>query len=160
MRRSLKIHLTLLRTPAQHEVETRHRVELDITRQNPSHISGSGKVAQKADEIRQFGVMRVVEPGHHGDSVIRVEQVGRRRVVENNAVHQWPTEHGEVLDVIAAVAVATFAEQAMRHRFVDIDLVQHRIRVLPGTCQHTRRDHQWKWETRTLLTLAVYTTTS
>jgi len=58
------------------------------------------------------------------------------------------------------MTLATFAEQAMRHRFVDIDLVQHRIRVLPGTCQHTGRDHQRKWETRTLLTLAVYTTTS
>lgn len=36
------------------------------------------------------------------------------------------------------MTVAAFAEQAMRHRFVDIDLVQHGICVLHGTCQHAK----------------------
>jgi len=105
--------------------------------------------------------MRVVEPGHHGDSVTWVEQVRRRRVVKNDAILQRPAEHGEVLDVIAAMTVAAFAEQAMRHRFVDIDLIQHRVRVLHGTFSVTQgRITSGSGKTRTLLTLAVYTTTS
>ena len=61
--------------PSSYTRSTRIRAKLQITRQNASYISRGGKVAQEADKVRQLGVVRVIEPGHHGNGVTWVEQV-------------------------------------------------------------------------------------
>ena len=47
--------------------------------------------------------MRVVEPRGDRDGVVRVEDVGRRRVVQDNRVGNWTTQLRQVLQTIVYV---------------------------------------------------------
>ena len=44
--------------------------------------------------------MRVVEPRRDWDGVVRVENVGRRRVVQDNRVRNWTAQLRQVLQTI------------------------------------------------------------
>lgn len=62
--------------------------------------------------------------------MLRVEDVGRGRVVDNDGVLEVAADLRQVLDVVALVVVATLAEEAMVHHLVDIQLVEERIAIL------------------------------
>jgi hypothetical protein len=48
--------------------------------------------------------MRVVEPRGDWDGVVRVEDVGRRRVVEDNRVGNWTAQLRQILQTIICVS--------------------------------------------------------
>lgn len=47
--------------------------------------------------------MRVVEPGGDWDGVVRVEDVGRRRVVQDNRVSDWTAQLRQILQTTICV---------------------------------------------------------
>ena len=47
--------------------------------------------------------MRVIEPRGDWDGVIRVEDVGRRRVVQDYCVGDWTTQLRQILQTISSV---------------------------------------------------------
>lgn len=54
--------------------------------------------------------MRVGKPAANGYSMLRVENVGCRRVVDNNRVLQVSSNLGQIFDVVATMVVATLTE--------------------------------------------------
>ncbi len=52
--------------------------------QDLGDVAHARKVLEKGDKVEQLVVVRVVEPRHNGDGVVRVEQVRRRAVVHDN----------------------------------------------------------------------------
>lgn len=81
-------------------------------------------------QVGQFRVVRVVEPARDGDGVVGVEDVRGWAVVDDDGLPDRPPELGEVLYVVALVVVARLAEEAVLDDFVDVELVEHRVRVL------------------------------
>lgn len=53
-----------------------------------------------------------------------MEDVRRRRVVNDNGLAQVTANLGEILDIVALMVVTTFSEKAMVHNIVDIKLVK------------------------------------
>lgn len=68
--------------------------------------------------------MRIAEPTANRNSVLRVEDVACRRVVDDDRILEISAYLAQVLDVVALVIVAAFAEQPMMHNVVYIQLVQ------------------------------------
>lgn len=54
--------------------------------------------------------MRIGKPAAYGDGMLWVEYVGCRGVVDDDSVFKVSANLGEVLDIVAAVVVATFPE--------------------------------------------------
>jgi len=102
---------------------------------------------------------RVVEPGRDGNGVVDVENIGSRRVVDDDALRHWPAELGEILrsdegsgsvsnfhlqaaekeerierrthlHIVALVVVAALAEQTVLNDSVDVELVEDGVGVL------------------------------
>lgn len=71
---------------------------------------GAGKILEYRDQVQQLVVVCVREPAADGDGVLRVEDVRGRRVVDDDGILQIPSDLGEILDVVALVVVAAFAE--------------------------------------------------
>jgi hypothetical protein len=71
------------------------------------------------------------EPTADWDGVLWVENIRRRRVIDNDSILQVASKLREILDVVAVVVEATLAEQAVVDNIVDIELIQKRITVLP-----------------------------
>ncbi len=54
--------------------------------------------------------MRIAEPTANGNGVLRVEDVARRRVIDDNRVLEISAHLAQVFDVVPLMIVATFAE--------------------------------------------------
>ena len=74
--------------------------------------------------------MCVGEPAADGNGVLRVEDVGGRGVVDDDGVFELAADLGEIFDIVALVVVAAFAEEAVVHDVVDIQLVEERVTIL------------------------------
>jgi hypothetical protein len=75
--------------------------------------------------------MGIVEPAAHRDRVIRVEDIARRAVIQDQDVRDGPAELREVLNVgRATVEVAGLAEEAVVHDVVDVEFVEDGVCVL------------------------------
>lgn len=103
--------------------------------------------------------MRVGEPTANGYGVLRVEYVGRRRVVDDDGVLEVTPDLGEILDVVAAVVVAALSEQSVVDDTMDVELVEKGVSVLYGFVSKVPQ-RPCQVEDRTLDTEAVKTTTS
>ena len=73
------------------------------------HVAAS-KVLEDGDEVEELVVMRVGEPTADGDGVLGVENVRCGRVVDDDGVLEVAADLGEILDVVALVVIAAFAE--------------------------------------------------
>ena len=62
--------------------------------------------------------------------MLGVEDVGCRRVVDDDGVLQLTPNLGEVLDVVSLVIVAALSEKPVVHDVVDIKLIKERIAIL------------------------------
>ncbi len=62
-----------------------------------AHIVDLCQIFQERNEIEQFSVIHVVEPAVDGHRVVRMEHVGRGRVIDDDDVGQFPAELREVL---------------------------------------------------------------
>ena len=59
---------------------------LDIWIEDPAHVLRVREVFEERTEVREFCVVRVVEPRRHWYRIVRVEYVRGRRVVEDDGV--------------------------------------------------------------------------
>lgn len=73
---------------------------LQLAVENASHIVHGSEVGQERTEIRQFGVVRVVEPGRDGNGIVRMEDVRSRRVVYDDAGMNFSSELRQVLEYV------------------------------------------------------------
>ena len=74
--------------------------------------------------------MSVGKPTADGHSMLGVEDVRRRRVVNDDGVLEISSDLREILDVVALVVVTALAEEPMMDDFVNIKLIQQRVAVL------------------------------
>ena len=74
--------------------------------------------------------MGIGEPTADGHGVLRVEDVGCGRVVDDDGVFEIAADLGQVLDVVSLVIVAAFTEKPMVNNIVDVKLIEKRIAVL------------------------------
>lgn len=54
--------------------------------------------------------MRIAEPTANWDSVLRMEDVARRRVVDDDRLFEISAYLAQIFDVVALMIVAAFAE--------------------------------------------------
>lgn len=74
--------------------------------------------------------MGIGEPTADGHGVLGVEDIGCGRVVDDDGVLEIAANLGQVLDVVALVVVAAFAEKPVVDDIVDVELIEERIAVL------------------------------
>ncbi len=67
---------------------------------------GGGEVFQHGDQIQKLVVVGVGEPRRDRDSVLRVEDVGCRGVVNNDCLAERSADLAEIFDVVSLVVVA------------------------------------------------------
>lgn len=68
------------------------------------------------DEIQQLGVGHVVKPRGHGHGVVGVEDVGGRRVVEDEEPVEVSAQSPQVLDIVPPVEDARLPKEAAAER--------------------------------------------
>jgi len=91
---------------------------------------GAGQVFQHGNQIEKFVVVGIAEPAADGHGVLRMEDVARGRVVDDDCFPQIAAHHAQILDVVALVVVAAFAEEPVMYYVVYVELVEQRITVL------------------------------
>lgn len=74
--------------------------------------------------------MSIREPTADWDGVLWVENVRRRRVIDNDRILQVASKLGKILDVVSVVVEATLAEQTMMDDIVNVELIQKGVTVL------------------------------
>ena len=90
----------------------------------------ASQVFQDGNQIQQLIVVSIGEPAADRDSVLGVEDVGRRRVVDDYRVLQIAADLGQILDVVTLVVVAALPKEPVVHHFVNIQLIQKGVAVL------------------------------
>lgn len=85
---------------------------------------------QYRDQVQKLVVVSVAEPAANRHGMLRVEDVARRRIVDDDGLLEIAADLTEVLDIVALVIVAALAEQSMMHNVVYIQLIEERITVL------------------------------
>lgn len=100
--------------------------------------------------------MSIGKPTADRHGVLRVEDIRRWRIVDDDGFSQIAANLRQVLDVVALVVVATFAEQAVMHDIMDVKLVEERVTILEGISVKIRLEEMLP----TFETEAVKTTTS
>ena len=96
------------------------QLESDIQDEADVLHDRAGQVLEDGDEVEELVVVRVGEPTADGDGVLRVENVRGRGVVDDDCVLEVAADLGEVLDVVALVVVAAFAEEPVVDDLVDV----------------------------------------
>src|SRR3989338_3814146 len=94
------------------------------------HGGRGGKLLQERNQVEQLQVVRVVEPRVDGDGAARLEQIGGRRIVDDDRLGQVPAKPAHILDETALVLHAALAEKPCIYDLVNIKEVQHWVRVL------------------------------
>jgi hypothetical protein len=111
---------------------------------------GTGKVLKHWYQIQKFVVVSIRKPAADRDRVLRVENVRRGRVVNDDGVLEIATDLGKVLhavsvtsdrqlvltaylDVVALMIVTALSEKAVVHNTVNVEYIKQRITVL-GFC--------------------------
>lgn len=74
--------------------------------------------------------MSIRKPTADGHSMLWVENIRSRRVVNNDGVFQVTPDLGKILDVIAAMIVTALPEKTVVYNTVDVELIQQWIAVL------------------------------
>lgn len=82
------------------------------------------EVFEHGDQVEKLIVVCVAEPAADRDGVLRVEDVARRRVVDDDGLPQVTPDLAEIFDVIALMVVATLPEKAMMDHVVDVELIE------------------------------------
>lgn len=134
--------------------------ESDIEDQADVLHVGACQVFENWDEVKQLVVVGVREPTADGYGVLRVEDVGRRRIVDDDRVFQVSSHLGEILDVVSLVVVAALAEKPVVNDLVDVELVQKGVAVLKDGVSQPNTTILVEQCDLTLETDAVKTTTS
>jgi hypothetical protein len=107
--------------------------------ENEAHVPDlvRRQVFQDRYEIQELIVVRVREPAAYRQCMLRVEDVGRWRIVDDDGVLEISSYLGKVLDVVALVVIAGLTEKTMVNHLVDVKLVQEGIAILQDQCQNS-----------------------
>ena len=70
----------------------------------------SSQVFKDRYQIRELVVVSVAEPAADRHRVLRVEDVARWRIVDDDGLWKVSAEHAEVFDVVAHMVVTAFSE--------------------------------------------------
>jgi hypothetical protein len=99
-------------------------LESDVEDQADVGDIGSSEIFENGNKVQQLIVVSIREPTADGDSMLRVENVRRRRVVDDDGILEVSSDLRKVLDVVSLVVVATLSEEPVVHNFMDIQLVE------------------------------------
>jgi hypothetical protein len=88
------------------------------------------QVLENRDEVEELVVVGIREPTADWHGMLGVENVGCRRVVDNDCLLEVATNLRKVLHIVSLVIVTTLAEQSMVDDLVDIQLIQKRVSIL------------------------------
>lgn len=81
--------------------------------------------------------MCVGKPATYGNGVLRVEDVGCGRVVDDDRVLQISSNLGQIFNVVTTMVMAALAEQPVVDNAMDVQLVEQGIAILLETCQRS-----------------------
>ena len=84
--------------------------ESDVKDQADIGNVGAGEVFENGYKVQQLVVVRVRKPAADRNSVLGVEYVGGRRVVDDDGVFQISSNLRKVLDIVSLVVVAALSE--------------------------------------------------
>lgn len=68
------------------------------------------KFFKHRQKVEQLGVFQVVKPRHHGNSIVRVEDVGGRGVIQDEGFVEVSAQAAQVFDIAALVEYTRFPE--------------------------------------------------
>ena len=123
----------------------------------------ASEVLEHRYQVEEFVVVRVREPAADGDGVLRMEDVRRGRVVNDDGVLEVAAYLREILKqvlasdaamisasfsdlyVVALVVVAAFAEESVVDNAVNVELVEKRITVLQSLARLFGTSRQWTY---------------
>ena len=90
--------------------------------QNQTNIRDlrASQVFQHRYQVEKFIVVRVAEPAANRYSMLWVEDVACRRIINDDGFSQIASNLAEILDVVALVIVTAFSEQAVMHNMVNV----------------------------------------
>lgn len=80
--------------------------------------------------MKQLGVLRIVKPRQYWNSVLRVEDVGGRRVVQDQGFVELTAEATQVFHITALIEDARFTEETSPKHTALIQQVRHRVCIL------------------------------
>jgi hypothetical protein len=100
----------------------------------------SCQILKDGYEVQQFVIVRVGKPTADGHSMLGVEDVGSRRVIDDDCVLKISSDLREIFDIISLVVVAALSEEPVVDHLVNIQLIQQRVAVLKANVsRRTRR---------------------
>lgn len=62
--------------------------------------------------------------------MLRVENIGGGRVVDDNSVFQVSSDFGKIFDIVATMIVTTLTEKTVVYNAMNVELIQQRIAIL------------------------------
>ena len=74
--------------------------------------------------------MRIREPAADGNGVLRMKDIGRRRVVDDDRLLQVAADLREILDIVALMIIAALSEEPVVDHIVDVQLIEERVAIL------------------------------
>ena len=82
--------------------------------QHQTHVSDGSvcQILEYRDQVGKLVVVCIGEPRADGHSVLRVEDVARWRVVDDDRLFEGSSDLGQVFHAVALVIVARFAEES------------------------------------------------
>lgn len=99
-------------------------LECDVEDQTDVLNCRARKILEHRNQVKQFIIVSIREPTADRYSMLGVEDVGGRRVIDDDGVLQVPSDLRKVFDIIALVVVTTFAEQPVVDDIVNIQLIK------------------------------------
>lgn len=90
----------------RYSTRPRWPIRLERAIEDAADIVHGPEIGQERNKVRELGVVRVVEPSRDGYGVVRVEDVGCGRVVDNDARLHRPTKLREILPRVSLLTLA------------------------------------------------------
>lgn len=91
------------------------------------------KTFAKSSDPLQLCVTGIVIPTDGGHCIFRLEQVGYRRVVNNDYIFHGSAQSGQVFDIRVIEEGAVLAEEQIGAHFARIQILHQRLRILRET---------------------------
>jgi hypothetical protein len=95
---------------------------------------GASQVLEDRDEIEQLIVVGVAEPTADGHRMLWVEDITRRRVVDDDGLLKITPDLTQILDIVALVVITALPEEPMMHDLMNIQLVEEGVAVFGHRC--------------------------
>mmetsp|Transcript_19250 Transcript_19250/g.41889 ORF Transcript_19250/g.41889 Transcript_19250/m.41889 type:complete len:293 (-) Transcript_19250:44-922(-) len=96
----------------------------------PSQIHHIRHTHQELANVIQLPIADIVDKTSAIDGILRMKQITRRTIINDDTLAQIPIQQGQVLDVVALVEDARFAEEAGAYDTVGIEEVEEYVGVL------------------------------